>query len=56
MSTQDGPPETEQQRRVRLDLIFGDVLPDTTRDEPSETGSHGGRDDDLRRDVPPHHG
>ena len=56
MSTPDGPPETEQQRRARLNRVFGDVLPDTSRDQPSEHEVHGGRDDDLRRDVPPHHG
>lgn len=52
--------ETDWERRRRLAAVFGDTLPETTRDE---------RDDDvddrtadqrseewLRRQVPPHHG
>lgn len=48
--------ETPWERRKRLAAIFGEVLPDTTRDERSEPD--GGEDDDewLRRQVPPHHG
>lgn len=56
MNPQDGPPESEGHLRARLDRVFGDVLPDTTRDERSDGGGCGGRDDELRRDVPPHHG
>lgn len=43
-------------RRERLDRVFGDVLPETTRDErdPERAGDDG--DDRLRREVPPHHG
>ncbi|UZJ24108.1 hypothetical protein RHODO2019_13170 [Rhodococcus antarcticus] len=52
-----GSAETPPQRRERLDRVFGDVLPETTSDERGEdTGSAQGRDDELRRDVPPHHG
>ena len=43
------------EERERLDRVFGDVLPDATRDErssPSELNS----DEELRRNVPPHHG
>jgi hypothetical protein len=40
----------------RLDEIFGDVLPDTTRDENSARSGDNGRDEELLRDVPPHHG
>jgi hypothetical protein len=62
MSTeQPGTPpggETEWERRKRLAAVFGDTLPETTRDE---------RDDEapavedrseawLRAQVPPHHG
>jgi hypothetical protein len=53
--------ETDWERRKRLAAVFGDVLPDTTRDErdreePS-VGEKGDRGDDwLRRQVPPHHG
>ncbi len=43
------------QERERLDEVFGDVLPDATRDEggnPPEPDS----DEELRRNIPPHHG
>lgn len=53
------PVETEWERKRRLARIFGDVLPETTRDErdpddpaPAERGS----DAWLRSQVPPHHG
>ena len=57
-------PETDWQRRRRLAAIFGDVLPDTTRDErdPGAAGSAAeGRKDSasdawLKAQVPPHHG
>jgi hypothetical protein len=52
-----------------LDEVFGDVLPDTTRDDriDDETGwadsgdlreadAQARREAELRRDVPPHHG
>ncbi|MFD4291690.1 hypothetical protein ACFWPA_03265 [Rhodococcus sp. NPDC058505] len=47
--------------RARLARIFGDVLPDTTRDERGESdgtagASEGSSDEWLRRQVPPHHG
>jgi hypothetical protein len=38
--------------------VFGELLPDTTADERSaDDGSSeaGDRDEELRRDVPPHH-
>lgn len=52
-------------RRRALDAVFGDVLPDSTSDEransPESTSSSDSRgmsahDEDLLRDVPPHHG
>ena len=50
----------EAARRRRLAEVFGDVLPDQTRDEVAEAGERRGsaeRDDDwLRAQVPPHHG
>ncbi len=59
-SDEDQAPETEWQRRRRLDAVFGDVLPETTSDERDPDVS---RDEDgaakdrwLRRQVPPHHG
>jgi hypothetical protein len=52
-------PQTEWQRRRRLDAVFGDVLPETT----SERDPEAPRDEDgeakdrwLRSQVPPHHG
>ncbi len=62
-SSTEGAPEgeTAEQRRRRLAAIFGDVLPETTRDErgvgsgaPSSGEARG--DDWLREQVPPHHG
>lgn len=47
-------PRMPSERRV-LDEIFGDVLADPTRDDRAEL-PHQGRDDELLRDVPPHHG
>jgi len=46
-------------RRERAARLLGDLLPDTTSDESGEGwGERGGtsRDEELRRDVPPHHG
>ena len=54
------PDETEAERKRRLDRIFGDVLPEQTRDDTaSEAGEARGddaADEWLRRQVPPHHG
>jgi hypothetical protein len=43
---------------VSVNKIFGDFLPDTTKDEWEERPSDGDaeRDDWLRENVPPHHG
>lgn len=50
--------EPEWKRKRRLAEIFGDVLPETTRDErddvPPRTES--ANDAWLRDQVPPHHG
>ncbi|MCR8692840.1 hypothetical protein NWP13_09900 [Rhodococcus pyridinivorans] len=60
----DQPDEvTEEQRtsraridRARLARIFGDVLPETTRDERGESDAGVGDSDEwLRRQVPPHY-
>lgn len=54
--------EAEAERRRKMAAIFGDVLPDKTRDETAEgrgdDGPRGGAGDDewLRNQVPPHHG
>lgn len=50
----------ERARRERAARLLGDLLPDTTSDErddgwPDAAGGTS-RDDELRRDVPPHHG
>lgn len=55
----DQHPESAAERRRRLDEIFGDTLPDTTRDErdPGADRSESERGDAwLRAQVPPHHG
>lgn len=64
----DEPPDepdevTEEKRksraridRARLARIFGDVLPETTRDERRDDDPReGGTDEWLLRQVPPHH-
>jgi hypothetical protein len=49
--------EPEWVRRRRLARIFGDVLPETTRDERDERGERPQSSDDwLKSQVPPHHG
>jgi hypothetical protein len=60
-SDEYGPTEAERrQRRQRREAVFGDVLPDGTRDERgdgwSEREPREGSDEWLRRQVPPHHG
>jgi hypothetical protein len=51
---------SKKARRRRADRRLGKILPDTTNDESDEGWSEkdegGTRDDELRRDVPPHHG
>jgi hypothetical protein len=45
------------ERARRRAAVFGDVLPDQTRDERDPAGAPTeSRDDDIRREVPPHHG
>ena len=54
--------QTDWERRKRLAAVFGDVLPETTKDErdpedPPAPGSGEDRTDAwLRAQVPPHHG
>lgn len=51
-----GRPESDWERRRRLARIFGDVLPETTRDERDPEPGPRSNDDWLRSQVPPHHG
>lgn len=48
----------EQERRRRAAAALGELLPDQTRDESADGWSEheSERDEELRRDVPPHHG
>lgn len=52
--------EEERRRRRRAAELLGELLPETTSDESGsgwgEGRESGTRDDELRRDVPPHHG
>jgi len=66
-----GSPTAAEALRRHRDATFGDVLPDSTKDERdaglSDDGGYGGHDGggqdsaeavreaDLLRDVPPHH-
>ena len=55
------PTPEERARRARAARLLGDLLPEVTGDERPEGWSEAGeggtsRDDELRRDVPPHHG
>jgi hypothetical protein len=52
------PPDgSETDRRRRRARVFGEVLPDRTKDEVPESGedSSSGSDEWLRRQKPPHH-
>ena len=64
MPTPDSPPPTPPRptrnpdpkpRRPTLDEIFGDVLPDTTKDEMDPTPAKT-EDDWYEQNRPPHHG
>jgi hypothetical protein len=50
------PQQVPEDLRRRLDEVFGDVLPDVTRDERDERdGRRPSNDDALLDDRPPHH-
>ena len=53
-------PEADWERRRRRAAVFGDDLPDTTRDErdPEDRAEDAASRGDtwLREQVPPHHG
>ncbi|WP_375002761.1 hypothetical protein [Aeromicrobium sp. CTD01-1L150] len=53
----------ERERRRRAAALLGDLLPESTSDDMPDAADtqrggspHQGRDDELMRDVPPHHG
>jgi hypothetical protein len=54
--------ESDWERRRRLAAVFGDVLPETTKDErdPEDTAARRSGEDPaeawLKAQVPPHHG
>ena len=52
------PGESGWARKRRLARVFGDVLPESTRDDRDEVSQGGEGVDDrwLRDQVPPHHG
>ncbi len=49
--------ETAAERRARLAAVFGDPLPETTRDErdPDPGSEVRAQEQWLREQVPPHH-
>lgn len=49
-------PEGAAARRARLDRVFGDVLPEIQRDERGSAQDERASEEELRRNVPPHHG
>jgi hypothetical protein len=51
--TDPGAPPTPRQQRARLAEVFGEVLPELG---PQERTDPEVGDEQLRRDVPPHHG
>lgn len=53
--TDDEKALAEKKRRLR-EKVFGDVLPETTRDEARDESEETSSDEWLRRQVPPHHG
>jgi hypothetical protein len=63
MTDEQREPQSEEaaarERARRRARVFGDVLPETTRDDRDDRGdspSSRSADEWLRRQVPPHHG
>jgi hypothetical protein len=54
----DRAAEEARRRARRRAAVFGDVLPESTRDDrdPQAPSEAADRDDELTRNVPPHHG
>ncbi|MET3962592.1 hypothetical protein ABIE44_002526 [Marmoricola sp. OAE513] len=57
-STSGLTPAERAARRRRLAEVFGEVLPEQTRDDASEgdRGDVNASEEWLKRQVPPHHG
>ena len=61
MSEHVSGPETDWERRRRVAEVFGETLPETTRDDRDETPAARRTGEDpgetwLKAQVPPHHG
>lgn len=57
MSEQPLSPAERARRRRRLAEVFGEVLPEQTRDDADDpTLDDRSGEERLRREVPPHHG
>jgi hypothetical protein len=58
MTGHDERPLSDWERARRRAEVFGEVLPETTRDEREDPESRGRRDGEtwLKEQVPPHHG
>ena len=58
MTGPDERPPSDWEKARRRAEVFGDVLPETTRDEREDPESRERRDGDtwLQEQVPPHHG
>ena len=54
--TDDLTPQERAARRRRLAEVFGDVLPEQTRDDEDGGGDTAASEEWLKRQVPPHHG
>lgn len=49
-------PKGKPKPKPDLDEIFGDVLPDQTRDDQEPSTDSEAHEEWLKRQVPPHHG
>ena len=49
-------PEERARRRRRLAEVFGEVLPEQTKDDADEPQAQPDDDERITREVPPHHG
>lgn len=59
MTAEELTPQQRAERRRRLAEVFGEVLPEQTRDdsEPGDRSAEAASAEEwLKRQVPPHHG